>query len=87
MTLRVLWPAMRWPDDRRIETEAVGAGVRAEFVDRYDAVTDEQWRNCDAIVSVTDVPVQFRPRLTKPSKISTESSMKSFCPLAQLRRG
>ncbi len=65
MTLRVLWPAMRWPDDRRIESEAVGAGVRAEFVDHFDAVTDEQWRSCDGIVSVTDVPLQFRPRLEK----------------------
>jgi phosphoglycerate dehydrogenase-like enzyme len=56
---------MRWPDDRRIESEAVGSGVRAEFVERFDEVTEEQWRNCDGIVSVADVPVQFRPRLTK----------------------
>ncbi len=65
MTLRVLWPAMRWPDDRRIESEAVGSGVRAEFVDRFDQVTDEQWRSCDGIVSVVDVPVQYRKKLEK----------------------
>jgi len=65
MTLRVLWPAMRWPNDRRIESDAVGSGVGAEFVDRFDAVTDEQWRNCDGIVSVMDVPPQYRKRLEK----------------------
>lgn len=65
MTLRVLWPAMRWADDRQIESNAVGVGIRAEFVDRFDAVTDEQWRNCDGIVSVLDVPAQHRSKLEK----------------------
>lgn len=65
MTLRVLWPAMRWANDRQIESNAVGAGIRAEFVDRFDAVTDEQWRNCDGIVSVLDVPAQHRSKLAK----------------------
>ena len=59
MTLRVLWPTMRWPDDWRIESEAVGAGVRAEFVDRFENVTDDQWRNCDGIVSGVDVPAEY----------------------------
>ena len=36
MTLRILWPTMRWPDDRSIESKAVGEGVRAEFVDRIE---------------------------------------------------
>jgi phosphoglycerate dehydrogenase-like enzyme len=65
MTLRILWPAMRWPNDRHIESNAVGSGASAEFVDRFDAVTDEQWRNCDGIVSVMDVPPQYRMRLAK----------------------
>ncbi len=65
MTLRILWPAMRWPDDRRIESDAVGAGARAEFVDRYDVVTDDQWASCDAVVSVQDVPHEYRARLKR----------------------
>ncbi len=65
MTFRVLWPIMRWPDDWRIESEAVGEGVRAEFVDRFENVTDDQWRNCDGIVSGVDVPAQYRAKLEK----------------------
>jgi len=65
MTLRVLWPTMRWPDDRRIESEAIGTGVRAEFVDRYENVTEDQWRNCDGVVSGIDVPSQYRAKLEK----------------------
>ena len=65
MTFRVLWPIMRWPDDWRIESEAVGEGVRAEFVDRFENVTDDQWRNCDGIVAGVDVPAQYRAKLEK----------------------
>lgn len=65
MTFRVLWPVMRWPDDWRIESEAVGEGVRAEFVDRFEKVTDDQWRNCDGIVAGVDVPAQYRAKLEK----------------------
>jgi lactate dehydrogenase-like 2-hydroxyacid dehydrogenase len=73
MTLRILWPTMRWPDDRSIESNAVGAGARAEFVDRIDAVTDEQWRNCDGIVSVLDLPAELRARVTKCRILVTPS--------------
>src|SRR3954447_10250280 len=73
MTLRVLWPIMRWPDDRRIETEALGAGVKAEFADRFDDVTDEQWRSCDGIVSYVDVPVEHRAKLAKLRILVTPS--------------
>ncbi len=65
MTFRVLWPIMRWPDDWRIESEAVGQGVRAEFVDRFENVSDDQWRNCDGIVAGVDVPAQYRAKLEK----------------------
>ena len=65
MSLRVLWPAMRWRDDRHIESEAVGSGISAEFVDRFEEITDEQWRGCDGIVSVLDVPAQYRGKLEK----------------------
>ena len=59
------WDNMRWPDDRRIESEAIGTGVRAEFVDRYENVTEDQWRNCDGVVSGIDVPSQYRAKLEK----------------------
>ena len=65
MTLRVLWPTMRWPDDWRIESEAIGSGVRAEFVDRFENVTDDQWRSCDGVVSGVDVPSEYRAKLAK----------------------
>ena len=65
MTIRVLWPSTRWPDDHSIEANAVGAGVKAEFVQRFDQVTDEQWRNADGIVCGVDVPLQSRPKLEK----------------------
>jgi phosphoglycerate dehydrogenase-like enzyme len=60
---RVLWPAMRWPDGWEIERDALGDGVVGEFVHRFDAVTDAQWRGCDAIVSALDVPAEYRDRL------------------------
>jgi len=65
MTLRLLWPMTRWPDDHSIEANAAGAGVKAEFVGRFDDVTDEQWRNCDGVVSGWDVPAQYRVKLDK----------------------
>src|SRR5262249_5055253 len=65
MTIRVLGPGTRWPDDHSIEANAVGAGVKAEFVQRFEQVTDEQWRNADGIVCGVDVPLQYRPKLEK----------------------
>lgn len=65
MTYQVLWPAMRWPDQRDIEISSVGDDAEAIFVDRLDNVTDEQWSNCDALVSVIDVPEPHRSKLAK----------------------
>lgn len=65
MTFRILWPAMRWPGDRTIELKSVGDAARAEFVDAFAHVSDEQWRNCDALVSSPDIPAQYRGRLDK----------------------
>jgi phosphoglycerate dehydrogenase-like enzyme len=73
MTQTILWPAMRWPDDWQIETNAVGAGMRAEFVDRIDNVTDEQWRNCHGIVSVLEIPPQHRAKLANCRILVTPS--------------
>ena len=64
MTYRILWPAMRWPDGRDIETSSVGEH-RAEFCERFEDVTDEQWENCDGIVTVNDIPAEYRAKLKK----------------------
>ena len=65
MTYRVLWPAMRWPDGREIETSSVGEGATAEFSERLDDVTDEQWAAADALVSVLDLTAEHRSRLDR----------------------
>ena len=62
MTFRVLWPAMRWPADREIEISSVGAHT-AEFCERFEDVTQEQWAGCDAVVSVQDIPEQYRAQM------------------------
>ena len=64
MTFSILWPAMRWPDGRAIEESSVGEHT-AEFSERYTDVTDEQWANCDAVVSVNDIPAEYREKMTK----------------------
>ena len=63
MTYRILWPMMRWDDDRSIELEAVGPQVEAEFAGEFASVTDEQWKNCDALVSYVDIPAEHRAKL------------------------
>ena len=63
MSYRILWPAMRWPDGRHIEESSV-AGHSAEFCERYTDVTDDQWANCDAVVSVNDIPEEYRQKMT-----------------------
>ena len=50
---------MRWPDGRHIEESSV-QGHSAEFCERYTDVTDDQWANCDAVVSVNDIPEEYR---------------------------
>ena len=64
MTYRILWPAMRWPDGRDIEVSSVGEHS-AEFCERFADVTDDQWENCDAIVTVNDIPAEYRAKLKK----------------------
>ena len=63
MTFNILWPAMRWPDNREIEISSVGEHS-AQFSERFADVSDEQWASCDAIVSVNDVPAEFREKMT-----------------------
>ena len=63
MTFNILWPAMRWPDNREIEASSVGEN-NAIFCESYSEVTAEQWANCDAVVSVGDIPQQYRDQMT-----------------------
>ncbi len=64
MTFNILWPAMRWPSDREIEVSSVGEH-NAHFFEHYDDVPDDQWAGCDAVVSVNDIPEEFRSKMTK----------------------
>jgi lactate dehydrogenase-like 2-hydroxyacid dehydrogenase len=54
---------MRWPDNREIEASSVGEH-NAEFCERYEDVTEEQWANCDAVVSVQDIPDEYKAKMT-----------------------
>lgn len=63
MTYRVLWPTMRWPEGSEIEQKSVGNNAKAEFSYRFEDVTEEQWANCDAIVTVPDIPEKYRKKL------------------------
>ena len=53
---------MRWPADREIESSSVGEH-NAHFCERYSDVTDEQWATCDAVVSVNDIPAEYRNKM------------------------
>lgn len=63
MPYRVLYPAMRWPDNREIEIASMGDLGRAEFCDHLDQVTEEQWQSCEAIISVLDIPNEYRRQM------------------------
>ncbi|MBX3706254.1 MAG: C-terminal binding protein [Pseudomonadales bacterium] len=65
MSFRVLWPAMRWPDGGEIERSSLAGFGTAEFCSGFGAVTDDQWTNCDAVVSYVDVPEPFRQRMRR----------------------
>ncbi|MEZ5559425.1 MAG: C-terminal binding protein [Pseudomonadales bacterium] len=65
MSYRILWPQMRWPDDREIETSSVGEHGWAEFCERFDEVSDEQWASCDGVVTVQDIPAEYREKMVR----------------------
>jgi len=56
---------MRWPDGREIETASMGELGQAEFCESFDEVTDDQWANCDAVVTAPDIPAEFRAKLKR----------------------
>ncbi len=55
MTFNVLWPAVRWPDNLHIETEALGAGVTPHFHHGVQEVPDAVWALADGIVGGPDL--------------------------------
>ncbi len=63
MTFRVLWPRA-FGRDHQVEVDALGEGFAAEFCRGFDAVTEAQWRNCDAIVGVAP-PTEYLDRLDR----------------------
>ncbi len=65
MGYKILWPMMRWADDRHIELDAVGDKHEAIFANRLTEVTDEQWAEADVVVSAPDIPAEFRAKLKK----------------------
>lgn len=54
MTETLLWPHIRWPDNYEPERETAGPDAKCVFVDAPENVTDEQWAEADAIISVID---------------------------------
>lgn len=65
MTFNILWPGMRWNDERKIESDSVADGGEAVFYDREVDVPDEAYRAADAVVSVLDIPEDRRHLLER----------------------
>lgn len=61
--LKVLWPQIRWPDGCEPELSGLGEGLQAEFVSRFAEVTDEQWRECTALVG-PQPPLEYLAKLS-----------------------
>ena len=74
MPFTVLWPAVRWSDDRAIEISSLDNRGTAVFTECFDTVTDAQWAACDAIVSFKDIPEAHRHKL-KNCKILVTSKV------------
>lgn len=59
MTIKLLWPYTRWPDENEAEIEKAGDDVDCIFVRHPKDVTDEQWASADAMISSPDpLPLQ-----------------------------
>lgn len=54
MNETLLWPHIRWPDDYQPERETAGPDVNCVFVSEPAEVTDTQWAEADALISVID---------------------------------
>ena len=56
MSIHVVYPVIRWPDNLEIETEALGPGITPHFHQNLRDVTDEVWALADGIVGGPDLP-------------------------------
>ncbi len=54
MSICLLWPVMRWPDNNEFERNAAGADVECVFCPDPANVTDAQWAKADGLVSIPD---------------------------------
>lgn len=63
MTMRILWPRAG-TGDHQVEIDAVGPDFVTDFGRNFDAVTDEQWADADAIVGASP-PDRFVEKLKK----------------------
>jgi lactate dehydrogenase-like 2-hydroxyacid dehydrogenase len=65
MTFNILWPGMRWGEDRHIELNSVAPDGEAFLYSKQTDVPNEAYRAADAIVSVFDLPVEKRELLER----------------------
>ncbi len=65
MSYTILWPDMRWSEERTIEQDSVAPDGEAVFFDGHDQVPAEMWAAADALISVTDVPDEYLPQLER----------------------
>jgi len=65
MTINLLWPTIRWPDNLQIETDAVGPGVTPHFSHSVKDVTDETWALADGIVGGPDLPDEIIAKMQR----------------------
>lgn len=54
MTLCLLWPIIRWPDNNDFERDAAGDDAECIFAKDPASVTDEQWAKADGLISLPD---------------------------------
>lgn len=65
MSIHVLWPMIRWPDDLQIETDALGPGITPHFSHSVKDVTDEMWAVADGIVGGPDLPDEIIAKMKR----------------------
>ncbi|MEL7155185.1 MAG: C-terminal binding protein [Actinomycetota bacterium] len=65
MTYTVLWPDMRWPEQREIEMDSVSPDGTAVFYEDPAQVPDETWRTADAVMAIADLEPEYLAKLDR----------------------
>ena len=65
MSYSIVWPDMRWAEDRQIEHDSVAPDGEATFFDGHETVPREVWARADALISVTDPPEECIDQLER----------------------